>query len=232
MLRSASVIMLVGVLGSGLAGAAELDQGYVKAFGWGSICVSERGMPVKDRFDASLFTYQQGKFMVTAGGDKEINLRSILKDGKTYGHYLNALKKANAEKMKTYKEDYTRYTFWVSHDYEGQQLFDTWPTSLSMVPKWAVPTFKVESGLTTGTAWNGSSCSWQNISEASGKLRMFLEQAKPGWRIYVNHEAGFIRTAPELKYWDKDVLRYVTPIQYVSTGPLAACTIEVMAPPE
>lgn len=232
MLRNASMMVLVVSFFTGLVGAAELDQGYVKAFGWGSICASERGMPAKDRFDASMFTYQQGKFMVSAGGDKEINFRALLKDGKTYGHYLNALKKANADKMKTYKENYTRYTFWVSHDLEGQQIFDTWPTSLNMTPKWSLPLFNVESGLTSGTVWNGSACSWQMINEVSGKLRMFLEHAQPGWRIYVNHEAGFIRSAPELKYWDKDVLRHVTPIQYVSTGPLAACTIEVMAAPQ
>lgn len=232
MLRSASVIMLVVVLGSGLAGAAELDKGYVKAFGWGSICASERGMPVKDRFDASQFTYQQGKFMVTSGADKQLNLRSFLKDGKTYGQFLSALKKANAEKMKTHRNDYMRYTFWASHNLEGQKLYETWPTSLSTEPKWDLPLCKVEADPSNGLSWDGSSCSWQMINEASGKIMLFLQYAQPGWRLYVTHEVGFVRTAPELKYWDKDVLRYVTPIQYVSSGPLAACTIEVMAPPE
>lgn len=232
MLRMTPLLTLTALLVTVCAFAAELDPGYVNSFGWGNIAVSERGFPAKDKFDASMYTYSEGKFMVSPGAGTQLNLRSLLKQGKTYGQYVSALKQANKDKMKTYTEDYARYTFWASHDFEGKQIFDVWPTKLGDLPKWALPLFKVETGLTTGMAWNGSACSWQEMNEASGKLQMFLERAQPGWKVYVINEAGFVRTAPELKYWDRDQLRYVTPIQYVSTGPLAACTIEVAAAAE
>lgn len=211
--------------------AAELDPAYPATFGWGTVLVSQRGPIAKDSYDPAQLTFQNGKYIITSGEDVELNFRILLKNGKTYGQYVSALKQANAEKMKTYKEDFMQLRVWVSHDYDGNQLYEKWPEKLDDKPVWH-QLMKVETGIENALDWNGSQVIWSNIQEASGKLQQFLSYAKPGYRIYFMTVAGFIRDAPELRYYDNQLLRWMTPIQYVETWPLAASTVEIVAGPE
>lgn len=225
-MRIRMTCLIVLLAAATVASAAELDPAYVKAFGWGKICVSDKGFPAKASFDASLFNYKDGKFVISSGGENGINYRMLTKDGKTYGFYINKLKQANAQKMKTFRGNFHRVLIFVSHDEDGKQLFDKWPTKLSDQPQWN-PMMKVEQDIETAVNWTGAAATWDDICQFSGQLGRWLKDAKPGYRVYIMDMVGFTRDCPEEKYWDKDQLRDVIPIEYVSAEPVAACTVEV-----
>jgi hypothetical protein len=77
------VILMVSVSFS----IADPDPAYIQAFGYGSICVSGKGYPLKDRYDATQFDFRNGKFYISKGGT--IDLRVFLPRGKTYGDLIN-----------------------------------------------------------------------------------------------------------------------------------------------
>jgi len=58
-------------------------------------------------------------------------------------------------------------------------------------------------------------------------LISWMTKARPGWKLYIVHVAGYTREAPELKYYDKAELRWMIPLEYVDTEPLAVATVEV-----
>ena len=64
----------------------DLDPAYLQAFGYGSICVSGKGFPLKDRYDATQFDFRNGKFYIEA--KTQFDLRVFLPEGKTYGDLM------------------------------------------------------------------------------------------------------------------------------------------------
>jgi len=204
----------------------DLDQGYVRAFGWGGIAVTQEKAPAFASYEPNLFHFKDGKFFITAGEEVDLHCRYLLKGGKTYGQHLNALKKSTGKKAATFQADYIRTLFYVSHDEAGAQLYTKWPASITDVPQWK-EIGEDEVNFTPAADWVSSRFT---LSEKQSELFAFIEwlkKAQPGWKIYIVHVVGYTRDAPELKYWDKDELRYKIPLEFVDSEPLAVATVEV-----
>lgn len=203
-----------------------LDKGYVSAFGWGGIAVAQEKAPAFASYEPNLFHFKDGKFFITAGEDVDLHCRYLLKDGKTYGQHLDALKKSTAKKVATLKSDYIRTLFYVSHDEAGAQLYTKWPASLSDLPQWKEIDVD-EINFTPAAEWVSSRFTLSEKPADFTSLISWLKRARPGWKLYIVHVAGYRREAPELKYYDKKELRYMIPLEYVDTEPLAAVTVEI-----
>jgi hypothetical protein len=203
-----------------------LDKGYVSTFGWGTAAVTQEKAPAMAEFEARLFHYKDGKFFITAGEDVDLHCRFLLKGGKTYGQHLAALKKSTGKKVSTLKADYIRSLFYVSHDEAGAQLYSQWPASMSDLPKWKEVGVD-EINFAPAADWVSSRFTLSEKQADLSALISWLKRARPGWKIYILHVAGYTREAPELKYYDKAERRYMTPLEYVDTEPLAVATVEV-----
>jgi hypothetical protein len=206
--------------------SAELDPAYLKNFGTGIILTSSKAFPAKDKCDMSLFDYSGRKFNIIAGVNVELNFRILLKDGKTYGFYVDQVKKANSKKLRTRTGDFMRVYFYVSHE-NGSEVSKTWPKTITDKPDWKA-LFTRETDITDEMAkWATSGLQWQDILYTSSALQDWLQDARKGYRIYMYVVVGFIRESPENNYWDEALYKYVTPIEYVESEPLAAGTIEI-----
>lgn len=208
------------------ANADEPDKNYITAFGWGAAAVSQDGAPEFANYDASLFHYSSGKFHITAGEDMDLHCRFLLKGGKTYGQHLEALKKSTSAKAATLKDEYIRTLFYVSHDEAGSQLFTTWPAGINDRPKWKeIATDEIN--YAPAADWVTSRFSMMEKRADLTSLISWITKARPGWKLYIVHVAGYRREAPELKYWDKSLLKWMIPLEYIDTEPLAVATVEV-----
>jgi hypothetical protein len=203
-----------------------LDQGYIKAFGWGTAAVAQEKAPELAQFDAKLFRFQGGKFLITAGENQELHVRYLVKGGKTYAQHLGALKKSTGKKVSTLKSEYLRTRFYVSHDEAGSQLFTAWPASMTDLPNWKEIATS-ETRFAPAADWVSSRFSMMEEQADMTSLISWMKKARPGWKIYILHVAGYTREAPELKYYDKSELRWMIPLEYVDTEPLAVATVEV-----
>jgi hypothetical protein len=227
-IRSKTLLFAVAVLllSAAAAMAAPPDQAYITNFGWGKIVVSDKDFPGISKCDMSLFKVKNGIFQITGGKDTNLNCRTLLKDGKGYGFYLNKVKQINARAMATRKSDFIRHRFYVSHDHAGNQLYKTWPTGLVVKPGWT------EIGVAEyvydpeNATWTSSGIDKKNIPSG---IRSWLEDARVGYKVYVVTTVGFIRDANEQKYWDKSLLKWMIPIEYIDSEPIAAGTFEVAA---
>lgn len=204
----------------------DLNKGYVSTFGWGTVAVTQEKAPALGEFEANLFHYKDGKFFITAGEDVDLHCRFLLKGGKTYGQHLAGLKKSAGKKVSTRKADYIRTLFYVSHDEAGAQLYTQWPTSINDLPKWKEVGVD-EINFSPAADWVSSRFTLSEKQAELTTLISWLNRARPGWKMYIVHVAGFTRDAPELKYYDKAELRYMIPLEYVDTEPLAVATVEV-----
>lgn len=204
----------------------ELDKRYISTFGWGGIAVTQEKAPALDTYESNLFQFKDGKFFITAGEDAEIHCRFLLKGGQTYGQHLTALKKSTGNKVATLKGEYIRTLFYVSHDEAGAQIYTQFPTSMDELPKWKEIGVD-EINFTPAADWVSSRFTLSEKQSSLTALISWLKRARPGWKMYIVHVAGYTREAPELKYYDKTELRYMIPLEYVDTEPLAVATVEV-----
>lgn len=204
----------------------DLDQGYIKAFGWGAAAVAQEKAPALAQYEANLFRYQGGKFLITAGENQDMHVRFLVKGGKTYAQHLGALKKSTGKKLSTLKSEYLRTHFYVSHDEAGSPLFTTWPAGMADLPRWKEIATS-ETRFAPAADWVSSRFSMMEEQADMTALISWMKKARPGWKIYVLHMAGYTREAPELKYYDKSELRWMIPLEYVDTEPLAVATVEV-----
>lgn len=204
----------------------ELDKSYITAFGWGTAAVSQDRAPEFSNYEAGLFHFSSGKFLITAGEDLDLHCRFLLKGGKTYGQHLDVLKKSTSGKAATLKDEYIRTLFFVSHDEAGSQLFTTWPAGISDRPKWKeIATDEIN--YAPAADWVTSRFSMMEKRADMTPLISWITKARPGWKLYIVHVAGYRREAPELKYYDKSLLKWMIPLEYVDTEPLAVATVEI-----
>ena len=204
----------------------DLDKGYISAFGWGIAAVAQDQAPAFAQYDSKLFHFRDGKFYITAGENQDLHCRFLLKGGKTYSQYLSALKKATPKNPATLKNEYLRTMFYVSHDEAGSQLYTQWPASPKDLPQWKEIATN-ETNYAPAAEWVSSRFTLLEERADMTALISWMNRARPGWKIYVVHVAGYRREAPELKYYDKAELRWMIPLEYVDTEPLAVATIEV-----
>jgi len=205
---------------------ADPDPAYLQAFGYSSICVSGKGYPLKDRYDATQFDFRNGKFYVSKGGT--IDLRVFLPKGKTYGDLINEYTSGHP-KFKDVVEVQGYWKIYSNYDDVGNNLFTAWPANPSDMlhqnkPLWFLPS------NTEGTfkEWNTSGVDFtdseNNLQRDVGN---WLSKAKSGWQLYILHTIGFRRNCPEDKYWDSQRLVYIIPISFEMAPPIATCIVEV-----
>jgi hypothetical protein len=219
------ILVFAGILASS-AESQDLDKRYITTFGWGAAAVSQDGAPEFSNYEAGLFRFSNGKFLITAGEDQDLHCRFLLKGGKTYGQHLDALKKSTAGKAATLKDEYIRTLFFVSHNEAGSQLFTTWPAGINDRPKWKeIATDEID--YAPAADWVTSRFSMMEKRSDLASLISWITKARPGWKLYIVHVAGYRREAPELKYYDKSLLKWMIPLEYVDTEPLAVATVEV-----
>jgi hypothetical protein len=221
-LVAAALLLLLMLVSST---AFSLDQGYVKTFGWGKVLISDKGYPSFDRMDASQFNFSGGQFQITGGKDREMAARILLKDGKTYDYYVDKVKKANGKKAKGMKKTFIRTYIYVSNDIDGKQFFSSWPAKMDQKPKGEYTI--IENNFEKG--WVSSGVTTQDFKVEASKFMGWLEKARPGWSAYFVHVAGFVREAPELKYWDKSKLKWMIPVEYVESEPIAVGQVNIAA---
>ena len=202
------------------------DNNYLKNFKWGQIIVSDKGYPEIDKCDMSMFKYKGGKFYIKGGKDATFNFMPLLKDGQTYGYYMNRLKKANAKKVKNIKSEEIIDYFYFSHDMDGKELYKTWPAKLSDWPKWE-PSFKINTNAQGAENWICTAVSLKSLCGEAIEVKQWLANAKPGYMIYLVEAVSFKRDCPEKTYWDKTESKNITPVEDVHGEPIAACTIVV-----
>jgi hypothetical protein len=208
--------------------AQDLAPQYYSVFSTnGALVYSSKAFPQKDSYDASLFDYKDGTFYVKAGQGASLYCRFILPKGKTYSDYLNKVKKDNADKMKTRKGDYAEVRYWVSHDDRGIPLAkNTWPANKNDEPKWAEAKLHTWVELNDKTLqWAGFGTDWKD--DFKRDLSGWLESAKDGFKIYALATVTIERQAVEHKYWDKNQLQWVIPLEWVRSEPIASATLIV-----
>lgn len=206
--------------------SAELDPVYLKTYGTGIILASTKGFPSKDKCDNTMFDYSDGVFRVVAGENTELNFRILLKDAKTYGFYIDKVKKSNAKKLRTRTSDFMRVYVFASHE-NGSEVAKTWPKSINDKPDW-IPLLKLEFPVDAEMAgWTTSGVQWQEVLSNSSALQDWFHDARKGFKLYFYAVAGFVRESPEDQYWDEAAFKYMVPVEYVESEPIAAGTIEI-----
>ena len=204
----------------------DIDPGYIKAFGWGSVCVSTKGYPEKEKYDASQFEYHDGKFFVKKGS--RIDVRAILPEGKTYNDFVNNFKNQNSSKYTDVISESHYFLFYPDHMIGGIQVhWGSWPSSGDIIKEenpYTLP-FSLEGGV---LEWNSSGVKWDDMeSRLQTTVGTWLENAEPGWQMYIAETVGWERYRPEDKYWDWDRGKEVTPTGYEFATPHAYCILEV-----
>lgn len=175
------------------------DSRYIQKFGYGSICVSDKGYPKIDAFDESQFDYRNGKFYI----DKKsaLNLRAILPEGKRYLDLLNDF----ISRCPDYKEDgaYEKivWRIFASHDAKGNKIYENFPPANSDMPKTlAYKTSDKELAFVTVDMslkqpevreWTSSGIPYAN-SELVMLAGNWLNSAKTGWQLYIVHTVGYL----------------------------------------
>jgi hypothetical protein len=201
-IRNAVLIFIVSIVTffSFASVTSDLDPQYIQKFGYGSICVSDKGYPKIDKFDDSQFNFKNGKFYI----DKKtaLNLRAILPEGKRYLDLLNDF----ISRRPDYSEDNaTEKIIWrvfASHDVKGNKIYASFPPANSdMLNELAYSTSEKELAFVTVDMslrqpevreWTTSGIPYAN-SELVPLVGNWLNQAKSGWQLYIVHTVGYLQ---------------------------------------
>jgi len=190
---AASMIMLLTFLSFSVA---DLDPAYIKAFGYGSICVSNNGYPAFATYDPSQFDFHDGKFFIKA--KTQFDLRVFLPEGKNYGDLINDFVKRKPHDRDN-RSDKIIWRVFASHDKNGNKIYEKFPPSpqemLSELSYMTSPkelcfaslnAMEVMDWKTSGVKWNDNKT---NLSMLCGS---WLFAAKPGWQLYIVHTVGYL----------------------------------------
>jgi hypothetical protein len=179
---------------------SDLDPQYIQKFGYGSICVSDKGYPKVDKYDESQFDFKNGKFYI----DKKssLNLRAILPEGKKYQDFLSDF----ISRRPDYKEeDAAEKIIWrvfASHDVKGNKIYASFPPANSeMLNELAYMTSEKELAFVTVDMslrqpevrqWETSGVPYGS-SDLVGPVENWLNLAKSGWQLYIVHTVGYLQ---------------------------------------
>lgn len=201
-IRNAVLIFVVSVVTffSFASVTSDLDPQYIQKFGYGSICVSDKGYPKIEKFDDSQFDFRGGKFYI----DKKtsLNLRAILPEGKKYQDFLSDF----ISRCPAYKEDNAIekivWRVFASHDVKGNKIYESFPPANSdMLKELAYKTSDKELAFITVDMslrqpevrqWETSGIPYAN-SELVPLVGNWLNQAKSGWQLYIVHTVGYLQ---------------------------------------
>ena len=193
---SVFLVSLVGLFTFLNFTVADLDPGYIKAFGYGSICVSQNGYPQFSTYDPAQYDFHDGKFFISA--KTQFDLRAILPEGKTYSDLVNDFVRRKPH-ARDNRSDKVIWRIFASHDRQGNKLFEHFPPSnqemLSELSYITSPKELCFSPLDEMdvSAWKTSGATW---SDEKTHLSMicynWLFDAQPGWQLYIVHTVGYL----------------------------------------
>ncbi|EKD42349.1 MAG: hypothetical protein ACD_73C00194G0001 [uncultured bacterium] len=228
------VLACVGVLLSCSVFAVTLDQGYIKAFGGGKVVVSGKALPALETYDASQFTFKDGKFFIAGGPDGFFNARALLPAGKTIGQLIDEAKKKFSANMEYFQSDVTCFRVWCSNGEDGNDQVGNakWPTTLNEEPQWATQICDIQTDVDEERlTWVGQAATWESMqNDVAG----YLAKARTGTKFFIQYSVGFTSLTPggqmESK-WDSVLEKFVqTPSQGLlsyNLMPVAVGTVEV-----
>jgi hypothetical protein len=194
------------------------DPAYIKAFGYGSVCVSGNGYPGFDTYNPSQFDYHDGKFFIKA--KTQFDLRAFLPEGKTYGDLINDFV-ARKPHDSGNRSDKIYWRVFASHDVNGNKIYENFPPKpdemLSAVTYMTSPKELVFAQLLARDVldWKSSGASWSD--EKTHLLMLcynWLNAAKPGWQLYIVHTVGY-----QTLYYGKD--------EWIVDAPICTALIEI-----
>jgi hypothetical protein len=175
---------------------ADPDPAYIKAFGYGSICVSGNGYPEFATYNPAQFDFHDGKFFIEA--KTQFDLRVFLPQGKTYGDLMNDFLRRRPH-AKDNRTDKVIWRIFASHDKDGNKIYAHFPPSneemLSELSYITSPKEICFSPLdeTDVAGWKTSGATW---SDQKTYLSMmcynWLFNAQPGWQLYIVHTVGYL----------------------------------------
>jgi hypothetical protein len=174
---------------------ADLDPAYIKAFGYGSICVSGNGYPQFATYDPAQFDFHDGKFFIQA--KTQFDLRVFLPEGKTYGDLMNDFLRRKPHDQGN-RTDKVIWRIFASHDQNGNKIYAHFPPSpeemLSELSYFTSPKELCFSPLDEidVSGWTTSGVTW---SDDKTHLLMlcsnWINAAQPGWQLYIVHTVGY-----------------------------------------
>lgn len=185
------------------------DPGYIKAFGNGTVCVSKNGYPKFGAYDASQFEFHDGKFYIERNGS--FSLRAFLPAGKTYGDLVNDFVKRKPHDRGN-RGDKIIWRIFASHDKDGKPLYDHWPPRpedmLGIVTYKTSPKELCFGSLNAADetlTWNTSGVDWNDNTVTPSMLcGVWLQNAKPGWQLYIVHTVGYLTLHEGDDHWVVD----------------------------
>ena len=101
----------------------ELDPGYINKFGYGSICVTDKGYPSINKYDESQFDFKDGKFYIKTSGSSRLDFRAILPEGKTYRMLAEDFISRTPNYDDVYFEKKIIWRIFVSHNQKGEKIY-------------------------------------------------------------------------------------------------------------
>ena len=216
-------IFLASVLIFSMAYAMDYDPQYSKTYGTGMIIASDKGLPLRDKFDKSQIEFKNGVSYIKSGKDATLCIRAFLKDGKDYNYYMSKLKKGYAADKIVEGSERIVITFWTSHSFRGDKELEKWPTKLSDGEHLdnTGRLGEISFGMSEVMDYKDSGADYDNLKgNFDGALANWIVNSKPGYKIYMSLNISLV-----INYkWDPFKQEWET--MYCQSEPLAAGTVE------
>ncbi len=212
------------------------DPTYRKTFGDGVIVISDKGLPERSKFDASMYDYRNGIWYVKSGAESQVNLRIFLPKGRNISSYIKELKKAKPDNLKYHTGDLLIIRMFRSHDHMGNDLVKaggySWPNTVSDIPKWEQESFEVMMNVNETSTDTEPGADWPD--NLRSKLYGVMIFTQPGQKIYFMVQFAYEYKTPageiETK-WDAQLNKWVQVksngmLGYVYSDPVVSATLE------
>ncbi len=221
-LKKISLFSMFVLLLIGLAYAKEYDKQYAKAYGTGIIIASDKGLPLRDKFDKSQVEFKDGTSYVKGGAGATFSFRAFLKDGKDYNYYMSKFKKGYDTKKIVEGSERIVITFWTSHSFRGDKELEKWPAKLSDGDHLEGGGLgHMDFGMSEVMDYKDTGADYENIkTNFDGAFENWLVNAKPGYKMYMLLRIGFVLNTT----WDPINQQWNT--MWCQSEPLAAGTAE------
>ncbi len=206
----------------GIAYAMDYDPQYAKTYGTGIIIASDKGLPLRDKFDKNQVEFKNGVSYVKGGAGSNFNFRAFLKDGKDYNFYMAKLKKGYAADKIVEGSERILVTFWVSHSFRGDKELEKWPVKLSDGDHLEGGGLgHIDFDISEVMYYKDTGADYENITtNFDGAFENWLVNAKPGYKMYMQLRITLVVNTE----WDPFAQKWNTML--CQSEPLAAGTAE------
>ena len=220
--KKLSISVLLASLVMLSAFSMEYDKQYAQAYGTGVIIASDKGLPLRNKFDKTQVDFKNGTSFIKGGSGATLNFRAFLKDGKDYSYYMGLFKKNYDPKSIVEESEKIVVSFWASHSFRGDKQMTTWPKKLGDEPENGGYLGHMDFYMGEVMDYKDSGADWANISENfDGVIVDWLLKAKSGYKLYVSLNIGLVVNTT----WDEYKQQWNT--MWCPSAPLAAGTVEI-----